>query len=186
MYRDIFQIDRYSSNLSKIYRIWHLKGFKNLGLLKWQWVTSTPGSTSLLQEDDGYQRDSSWSLLAIWARNFFPWLLGVMLYDLDMQDLHRNDCWTCLKVRLLLDNGLYPVTCILNKYWLASSQAVSIGGTTRQELEAGQWKYLEEESFSLQSSPREREAARHRKSEMWLPCWKRYKATWLTQTRIMG
>ena len=39
---------------------------------------------------------------------------------------------------MLWDNGLYPVNCILNKHWLASSQAGSIGGTTRQEVEAGQ------------------------------------------------
>ena len=32
----------------------------------------------------------------------------------------------------------YPVTCILIKGWLASSQAGNIGGATRQEVEAGQ------------------------------------------------
>ena len=40
--------------------------------------------------------------------------------------------------RLLWDIGLYPVTCILNKHRLASSQAGSIGRATRQEAEAGQ------------------------------------------------
>ena len=39
---------------------------------------------------------------------------------------------------LLWDDGLYPVNYILNKCWLASSQAGSIGGTTRQEVKAGQ------------------------------------------------
>ena len=28
-----------------------------------------------------------------------PRLFDVMLYELDMQDPQRNDCWTCLKVR---------------------------------------------------------------------------------------
>ena len=41
---------------------------------------------------------------------------------------------------MLWDIGLYSVNYILNKRWLASSQAGSIGGTTRQELEAGQWE----------------------------------------------
>ena len=33
------------------------------------WDMSAPGSTNLLQKDDGHWRDSSWSWLAIWARN---------------------------------------------------------------------------------------------------------------------
>ena len=47
--------------------------------------------------------------------------------------------------RLLWDNGLYPVNYILNKRLLANSQAGSIGGKTRQEVEVGQWeqKYSE-------------------------------------------
>ena len=28
-----------------------------------------------------------------------PGLLNGMLYELDMQDPQKNDCWTCLKVR---------------------------------------------------------------------------------------
>ena len=32
---------------------------------------------------------------------------------------------------MLWDNGLYPVTCILNKCWLASSQAGSRSGARR-------------------------------------------------------
>ena len=38
------------------------------------------------------------------------------------------------------DNGLYSVNYVLNKCWLASSQAGSIGGTTGQEAEVGQWE----------------------------------------------
>ena len=38
------------------------------------------------------------------------------------------------------ENGLYSVNYILNKCWLASSQAGIIGGTTRQEVEVGQWE----------------------------------------------
>ena len=49
--------------------------------------------------EDWQWRVSLQSLLAIWARNFLPGLLDAMLYELDMQDLQRNDCWTCLKVR---------------------------------------------------------------------------------------
>ncbi|KAM7338851.1 hypothetical protein ACRRTK_002335 [Alexandromys fortis] len=30
---------------------------------------SAPGSTNLLQEEDGHRRGSLWSLIAIWARN---------------------------------------------------------------------------------------------------------------------
>ena len=40
----------------------------------------------------------------------------------------------------MLDNGVYSANYILNKRWLASSQAGSIGGTTRQEVEVGQWE----------------------------------------------
>ena len=36
------------------------------------------------------------------------------------------------------DHGLYSVNYILNKYWLASSQAGSVGRATRQEVEVGQ------------------------------------------------
>ena len=36
------------------------------------------------------------------------------------------------------DSGLYSVNYILNKRWSISSQAGSIGGTTRQEVEVGQ------------------------------------------------
>ena len=38
------------------------------------------------------------------------------------------------------DNGLYSVNYILNKRWLSSSQEGNIGGTTRLEVEAGQWE----------------------------------------------
>ena len=38
------------------------------------------------------------------------------------------------------ENGLYSVNNILNKHWLASSKAGSVGGTTRQEVEERQWK----------------------------------------------
>ena len=41
------------------------------------------------------------------------------------------------------------VNYILNKCWLAHSQAGSIGGTTRQEVEAGQW---EQDNFGKKKS----------------------------------
>ena len=41
---------------------------------------------------------------------------------------------------VVCDSGLYYVNYILNKHWLASTQAGSIGKTTRQEVEAGQWE----------------------------------------------
>ena len=41
---------------------------------------------------------------------------------------------------LVWDNGLYSVNYILNKRWLASSQAGSIGKTTSQRVEVGQWE----------------------------------------------
>ena len=68
MYRDVFQIDRYSSSLSKTTRIWHLKCFKNLGFFMtmrhiWSW------QLQLLEEEDGHWRGSLLSLWDIWARN---------------------------------------------------------------------------------------------------------------------
>ena len=42
-----------------------------------------------------------------------------------------------MKDLLVWDNGLYSVNYILNKWLLASSQAGSIGGITRQKVEAG-------------------------------------------------
>ena len=44
-----------------------------------------------------------------------------------------TDVW-----KLVWENGLYSVNYILNKHKLVSSQAGSIGGTARQEVEAGQ------------------------------------------------
>lgn len=40
----------------------------------------------------------------------------------------------CLVGSLLWDNGFYPVNCILIKGLLVSSQAVSTGRTTRQQI----------------------------------------------------
>ena len=57
---------------------------------------------------------------------------------------------------MVWDNCLYSVNYILNKRWLASSQAGSIGGTTRQEVEAGQGEQEnsgKEEALSSQSCP---------------------------------
>ena len=54
------------------------------------------------------------------------------------------------------DHGLYSVSYILNKCWLASSQAGSIGGTTRQEEEVGQGEQEysgKKEAFSAVVSP---------------------------------
>ena len=45
-----------------------------------------------------------------------------------------------MNAHLVWDNGLYSVNYILNKCWLASSQAESIDRTTRQGVEAGQWE----------------------------------------------
>ena len=41
---------------------------------------------------------------------------------------------------LVWENCLYSVNHVLNKRWLASSQAGNIGGTTIQEVEARQWE----------------------------------------------
>ena len=53
---------------------------------------------------------------------------------------------------MVWDNGLYSVSYILNKHWLASGQAGSIGGTIRQEVEVSQWEQensRKEEAHSL-------------------------------------
>ena len=68
--------------------------------------------------------------------------------------------------KLLWDNCLYSVTCLLNKCLLASSQAGNIGGVTRQEVEVEQQEFWEEGSFSLQSSPRQREIQTQSKQDV--------------------
>ena len=59
---------------------------------------------------------------------------------------------------------LYSVNYVLNKCWLASSQAGSIGGTTRQEVEAGQW---EQENSGKDKAHSSLILSRHWRSRMW-------------------
>ena len=47
------------------------------------------------------------------------------------------------------DNGLYPVSCILNKCCLDRSQTGSIVETTKQEAEVVHREFWEEERVSL-------------------------------------
>ena len=61
---------------------------------------------------------------------------------------------------LLWDNGLYSVTCILNRRRLASSQAESRGGA----MKTGE--FWEEERVGLQSSPRQRGNQRKSKQDV--------------------
>ena len=65
---------------------------------------------------------------------------------------------------MLWDNGLYSENYILNKFRLASSQAGSLGRTTRQEVEVGQREQensgKEEAHFSpVLSQPQKKEDA---------------------------
>ena len=92
-------MDRYSSNLSRSNRIWHLKYFKNLGLFM-----TVIHICSRQHQPSSRGRWASKRLLmefvSIWARNgLLSGLFDDMLYKLDMQDPQKNDCWTCLKVR---------------------------------------------------------------------------------------
>ena len=99
MYRDIFQMLSYSSNLSKVNRIWHLICFKNLELFMamrhicfWQHQSTSRGwwvLKRLLME----------CLNHLGKKLFLAGLLDGMLYELEMQDQQKNDCWTFLKMK---------------------------------------------------------------------------------------
>ena len=50
---------------------------------------SAPGSTNLLQEEDGHRRGSLWSLIAILGKKL---LLPGLLYKVDTENPQREDC----------------------------------------------------------------------------------------------
>ena len=66
-----------------------------------------------------------------------------------------------------------PLSVIVARKYRQGDQAGSRGKVTRTG------KFWEEKRLSLQSSPRHRGRRKHLTD-------KRYQATWLTQTRIMG
>ena len=85
---------------------------------------------------------------------FLIWLLFGSRYS-------KN--WSCLvnwDNHLLWDNGLYPVTCILNKHWLASSQAGSRGRAMRTR----EFWEREKTQPAVVTQPQ-----KNQDSQMWLP-----------------
>ena len=97
MYGDIFHIDRYSSNLSKTYRIWHFKCFKNRPfhdsetclLLVVPIISERLMGIAKTRYGICLQCDKASHL---GKKLLLPGLLDGMLYKLHMQDLQKNDC----------------------------------------------------------------------------------------------
>ena len=90
-------MDRYSSTLSKTYRIWHLKCFKNLAFLYSETclLLATPITIERLMdiEQTHYgiclQYDKANHL---GKKLLLLGLIDSMLYILEMQDPQKNDC----------------------------------------------------------------------------------------------
>ena len=84
--------------------------------------------------------------------------------------IHRSSfCWiiwwinACYIEEQWCGTILYFINYVLNKHWLTSSQAGSIGKTTRQEVEEGQW----EQEYSVKKEGLSQVLSFHGRSKMW-------------------
>lgn len=97
MHKDVFHKARSFSNASKTYRIWHLKGFKNLDFFNsetWMLLVSPIISEGLMGiKETHYGICLQWDKASVLEKKLLlPGLLDGMQYELDMQNPEKSGC----------------------------------------------------------------------------------------------